>query len=483
MSVFAVLLIGLTQGGSASAPAKFLRFERIETARGLEILYKPRPGSGTVHVRVVVRVGARSEPRRLNGVSHLLEHMVFSTPCGPGRNSLRRTFDLLGAKHNGATGPDSTLFYFESSTGRFADGFRYLAQCLSAPALSSEAIEAEKKIVIEEMGGRKSRLAKKLMKLTRTDSFWPRLRKQLFPGDPISRPIVGAAEKVLRIGPEDLWRHHKRYYSPGNTTVVVVGDVGRAQVVRAAEWLYPAQEGGGGGSFKVRGPPPLPKGAVSAYQNTAEYPPRVCIYRGFRTGPYTPSHVAKFLVLQQLARTHLEIELREKRKLAYWHSVYYRQRRSLGYMYAKAEVAPENRTIADRILADEFRRLREGRFDEEGVRAAAEQVRTALLLSCQSNSGMAAFLALHAGLAPHTRESLAALPDLVSSVRREDLVDLAQRHIRREGSFRAVVATVPGLRILICVGVGLLFAAALVLVLWARRSLAQKSGADTASDA
>ncbi|MBR4075307.1 MAG: insulinase family protein, partial [Lentisphaeria bacterium] len=57
-----------------------------ELSNGLKIYVYPRPGSGTVFTQAVVRTGSIHEGEFLGcGLSHFLEHMVFSgTETHPG---------------------------------------------------------------------------------------------------------------------------------------------------------------------------------------------------------------------------------------------------------------------------------------------------------------------------------------------------------------------------------------------------------------
>jgi hypothetical protein len=53
-------------------------------ANGLRIVTTPMPATQAASVNIFVGVGSRSEPARLNGITHFLEHMVFKgTPRFP----------------------------------------------------------------------------------------------------------------------------------------------------------------------------------------------------------------------------------------------------------------------------------------------------------------------------------------------------------------------------------------------------------------
>jgi predicted Zn-dependent peptidase len=54
-----------------------LNFEQDTLANGLRVVTTPIPTTQAVSVNLFVGVGSRSEPKRLNGITHFLEHMVF----------------------------------------------------------------------------------------------------------------------------------------------------------------------------------------------------------------------------------------------------------------------------------------------------------------------------------------------------------------------------------------------------------------------
>ncbi len=52
-------------------------WEVTTLANGLRIVTTPLPYTQAVSTSIFVGVGSRSEPARLNGITHFLEHMVF----------------------------------------------------------------------------------------------------------------------------------------------------------------------------------------------------------------------------------------------------------------------------------------------------------------------------------------------------------------------------------------------------------------------
>ena len=51
---------------------------RTTLPNGLRVWVKPRPGTGTVALLLQVPVGSRHETEANNGISHFLEHLLFT---------------------------------------------------------------------------------------------------------------------------------------------------------------------------------------------------------------------------------------------------------------------------------------------------------------------------------------------------------------------------------------------------------------------
>ena len=65
--------------------------ERHVLANGLTVAVDPLPGAESVALGLYAGVGSRSEPERLSGLAHLVEHMVFKGAGG--RDTSERRHD------------------------------------------------------------------------------------------------------------------------------------------------------------------------------------------------------------------------------------------------------------------------------------------------------------------------------------------------------------------------------------------------------
>src|SRR6185437_2220967 len=65
------------RGGGQERDTMAETWEISTLDNGLRIVTTPIPSTQSVSVNLFVGVGSRSEPQRINGITHFLEHMVF----------------------------------------------------------------------------------------------------------------------------------------------------------------------------------------------------------------------------------------------------------------------------------------------------------------------------------------------------------------------------------------------------------------------
>src|SRR5437764_12557529 len=66
------------------------------------------PGAQSVAIGLYASVGSRSEPQRLGGLPHLVEHMVFKGAGGRDTRALAEVIEDVGGSRNAWTRRDQT---------------------------------------------------------------------------------------------------------------------------------------------------------------------------------------------------------------------------------------------------------------------------------------------------------------------------------------------------------------------------------------
>jgi len=195
-----------------------------------------------------VRVGSRDEPLDLGGISHVLEHLLFKEGEGPGarKNPAFSRIRAAGGSVNATTSFERTNYYCDVSSDAFEEGWRGLASMVAGTAFNAHDVDIERNVVLEEAARNKNNPL--------VVASYSVLRR-IFPGDPLSQPIIGYKKTLDRIRYEDVRAYYERFYRPANAYALIVGAVEpRAAVALVSETLGPWKAAGPKASF-----PPAPR--------------------------------------------------------------------------------------------------------------------------------------------------------------------------------------------------------------------------------
>ena len=119
---------------------------------GLRVVLAPMENTEAVTLLVVVGVGSRYEKKKLNGVSHFLEHMFLKgTKSRPKPGQVHKDLNKIGAAYNAFTSKESTGFWVKSSAEDFDVGLDVVSDILLEPLFKKEEIEKERNVIIQEI--------------------------------------------------------------------------------------------------------------------------------------------------------------------------------------------------------------------------------------------------------------------------------------------------------------------------------------------
>ncbi|MHC4780008.1 MAG: EF-P 5-aminopentanol modification-associated protein YfmH, partial [Planctomycetota bacterium] len=155
--------------------------------------------------------GKKAEISAPAGLAHFLEHRVF-------QREEQDAFDLfaaLGASSNAATSYTSTTYYF-STVENFPECLHLLLGFLDGLHLTPEAVEKEKDIIAEEIRGNQD------------NPGWvvyQRLMSGMYVKSFARFDILGTLEDISSVDENLLRTAYETFYHPGNTELVVSGDI------------------------------------------------------------------------------------------------------------------------------------------------------------------------------------------------------------------------------------------------------------------
>jgi predicted Zn-dependent peptidase len=205
-------------------------WEVTTLGNGLRIVTTPMPSTQAVSVNLFVGVGSRSEPQRINGITHFLEHMVFKgTEKRPDAIIIAQEIEGAGGTLNAYTNKEYTCYWNIVPYDRFETALDVAADMLLNSKLEQTEIDRERTVVQQE-----------LKRNHDNPGAWAgRLIGQAVYGEqPAGWDVGGSVDLVQQMQRPDFVSHIQDWYRPSNVVLSVAGNVTHERVMALAEPLF-----------------------------------------------------------------------------------------------------------------------------------------------------------------------------------------------------------------------------------------------------
>ena len=198
-----------------------LEYEQFTLDNGMEIVIVPDHRTPVVIHSVWYRAGSADEPTGKTGIAHMLEHLMFkgTETVPPGEFSKRVA--AMGGQDNAFTSRDYTAYYQKIGKDRLADVMELEADRMANLVLTDDVFLPERDVVLEERSWR--------VDSRPVSQFWEKLYKQFLPQHPYGNPVIGWREDIENYTVDDALTWYKHHYVPNNATMILLGDITRAE--------------------------------------------------------------------------------------------------------------------------------------------------------------------------------------------------------------------------------------------------------------
>jgi predicted Zn-dependent peptidase len=348
-----------------------VRLSRL--SNGMRVLTDSMDSVETVSIGVWVDVGTRHEPKQINGVAHLLEHMAFKGTERRSALEIASEVEDVGGHLNAYTSREHTAYYAKVLKPDTVLAVDILADILQHSVFDAAELERERAVILQEIGQAQD---------TPDDIIFDFFQERAYPDQPMGRPVLGRAEIIRGIARETVAHYLKENYAAPGMLLVAAGNCDHDALVALAEKKFadlPRQS-------QAASAPAHYEGGDHRETRELEQAHIVLGFPGFAASD--PDYPAASVVSAALGggmSSRLFQEIREKRGLVY--SIYsFAQGYSDGGIFGvyagtgekeAAELLP--------VLCEEFRKLKHGFRPEELARARA-QLKSGLLMSLEATS-------------------------------------------------------------------------------------------------
>ena len=203
---------------------------RVTTlANGLRVATDTMPDVQTVSLGCWVGVGTRDEAPSVNGVAHLVEHMLFKGTKRRSAFCISEEIENVGGQLNAYTTREHTAYYAKVLHEDAALALDIIADMLQHSLLDEDELVRERTVVLQEIGQAAD---------TPDDIIFDHFQATAYPEQALGRPVLGSAEIVGKLPRSALVDYLGRHYSGPSIVLAAAGRIEHDAFVAMAEKAF-----------------------------------------------------------------------------------------------------------------------------------------------------------------------------------------------------------------------------------------------------
>ena len=322
------------------------------TENGIRIYSYPNRHLHSFCIALYVKAGCLYEADEDNGITHLLEHLVFRNIDKKMNGQMYRVLDRCGLSFNASTYKEFVQFLIMGSPAYYDQAVEIMAQIFDPLTLSAQQIEVEKQRVKAEI--REKEYEKSL------DCFTDQI---IWEGTCLTRDIAGKIHLLNKMGQRRLTQAHRNLFDKNNMFFYLTGKVEERDVDKLEQALEPIHwlaDAGTPNENMAPVPEKFFKRSGEVQIKNSEY----CYIRfsfDVDTSCYKNAELdLLYDILFSGDSCVVYQELSEKNGLIYSFDARFEQYRNIGNLHFAYEVRPNNLLESVAIIVEKLHDLKDG---------------------------------------------------------------------------------------------------------------------------
>lgn len=213
---------------AATAPEK-PEVTRATLSNGLRVVVIRNMLAPVTTVEMNFLVGGDETPTGFPGMAHAQEHMAFRGCTGMTANQTAAIYAQLGGEDNADTQQNITQFYATVPAADLDVALHAQADCLRGVNDSEQQWSQERGAIEQEVARDLS---------NPTYKFIDRMNLDMFADTPYAHDPLGTKPSFDKTTGQMLQEFYKKWYTPGNAILVIVGDVNPQTTLAKVKQLF-----------------------------------------------------------------------------------------------------------------------------------------------------------------------------------------------------------------------------------------------------
>ncbi len=342
-------------------------------SNGMRVVTDHVPEMHSVAMGVWCDVGTRYEDLKLNGIAHLVEHMMFKGTKKRNAMDIASEIESVGGQMNAYTSREHTAYYIHLLKDDMPLALDLLADIMQNHQFPQDELEKERHVILQEIG---------MTNDTPDDLIFDLYQQTAYPDQSVGAPILGTSEIVAAMPHDALAKYTAAFYTPKNIILSAAGYVDHDDFVKRAEAAFSSMTSD---TNPTPAPQPLYKGGETRLEKDLEQAHIVLGFEGIaRTSDNYEAALLLSTILGGGMSSRLFQEIREKRGLVYSVYSHHSVLRDSGQFEIYAGTGPESLKELIPVICTELHKIRDEPVTNDELARAKAQIRAALLMGRES---------------------------------------------------------------------------------------------------
>lgn len=350
--------------------------EQYILSNGMRVIMEKIPHVHSAAFGIWVHAGSADETEEINGMAHMLEHMVFKGTKKRTTARIAEDTAQIGGNINAYTSKEFTSYYAWVLKENLPKAIELLGDMLLNSRFRPEDLEKEKSIVMEEI---------EMYKDSPEDVVHEMLQRSVWDKHPLGWLISGEKEIVEEFKPEALHEFRNAYYTAENMVLSIAGSFDMEETKKLLEEAFAA----------------FPKVGRKKSDRVPQF--RSCVYTeekdigqihlnlAYSSITSLSSERYAFSVLNAIlgggVNSRLFLKIREEMGITYSIYSYGSTFEKAGLLHLYAGLNPRQLEPALEVMGREVRLLKSEGPSSNEMLWAKEQIKTDLIIHGESTKG------------------------------------------------------------------------------------------------
>lgn len=356
---------------------------------GLVVLTDHMPGVRSATLGFFFRVGSRHEPAGLHGISHFIEHAVFKGTTKRSALDIAIEQDRLGGNLDAFTTHEEVGFAIKVIDDQVPRAFDLIADMLTKPRFDDADLEAEQRVIIEEM---------KMIDDSPEEYLGEIFSEAFFPAHPLGMSIAGTPATVRKFDHEKTREYHEGVFSASNLVIAAAGNVEHEKLIDLSTSVWSSglsRPPRAGGQLKPELQTPAAASPIVLKQRADLEQAHLIIATPFVAATDDRRYAADLLsnIIGGGTSSRLFQKVREERGLVYSIGTSAALYQDTGVFSISAGTSPEQVKEVVDLSIGELRAIVSDGVTEDELELAKQQTWASILLSLEDSASRAAAIA------------------------------------------------------------------------------------------